>query len=311
MQLSSIEFMPTIRTFGPHASPTAFREVAQAAEAEGFAGVTVGEHVTFPERISESPFSESGDAPDHFDSSEQAYTALEVLSYLVALTEDLTLAMSMSLPSLHNPVEFTKEVFTVDALSAGRVDLGVAPGWLETEFEVLDVPFSERGARLDDFLQIFTKACSTPEFAYSGKTYSFQKTGFHPIPERDGGPPVWIGGTSGASLRRTAEFGEGFVVVWERPDEIADLRDRVMNAWRDFDRDGEPGIGVSRPFYVASPDESAPDRPFMGEPASIVADIEAFHDVGVTRFDLAFPTGDPAGQVEQLERFSDGVLASL
>jgi probable F420-dependent oxidoreductase len=278
---------------------------------EGFHGVTVGEHVTFPERISESPFSESGEAPDHFDSSEQAYTALEVLSYLAARTEDITLATSMSLPPLHNPVEFTKEVFTLEALSNGRVDLGVAPGWLETEFKVLNVPFEERGRRLDDFLQIFTKACSTSEFAYSGDTYSFQKTGFHPIPDRDGGPPIWIGGTSGASLRRTAEFGEGFVVVWEHPDEIASLRERVMNAWTDYNRSGEPGIGVSRPFYVARPGESAPDRPLMGEPESIAADIKAFQDVGVTRFDLAFPTGEPVSQIEQLERYSHEALPAL
>lgn len=309
--MATIEFMPTVRTFGPNANPSAFSEVAQTAESEGLDGVTVGEHVTFPERISESPFSESGDAPDHFDSGEQAYTALEVLSYLAAETEDVTLATSMSLPPLHNPVEFTKEVFTLEALSAGRVDLGVAPGWLETEFEVLDVPFAERGRRLDDFLRIFTEACSTGEFAYSGDTYSFQKTGFHPIPDRDGGPPIWIGGTSGASLRRTAEFGEGFVVVWERPDEIASLRERVMNAWSDYDRSGEPGIGVSRPFYVAQPGESVPDRPLMGEPAKIAADIERFHEVGVTRFDLAFTTGEPNGQVEQLERFSDEVLPAL
>lgn len=308
---ATIEFLPTVRTFGPEASPAAFRQVARTAESEGFDGVTVGEHVTFPERISESPFSESGDAPEHFNSGEQAYTALEVLSYLAAVTQDLTLATSMCLPPLHNPVEFTKEVFTLEALSEGRVDLGVAPGWLETEFEVLNVPFAERGTRLDDFLRIFTKACTTGEFAYDGDTYSFQKTGFHPIPERDGGPPIWIGGTSGASLRRTAEFGEGFVVVWERPEEIASLRDRVLNAWSDYDRRGKPGIGVSRPFYVAQPDESTPDRPLMGEPAKIAADIEAFHDVGVTRFDLAFPTGDPAGQVEQLERFSDEVMTAL
>ncbi|WP_436348074.1 TIGR03619 family F420-dependent LLM class oxidoreductase [Natronorubrum sp. FCH18a] len=296
---------------GEHASPETFRRVATTAEDTGFDSLTVGEHITFPEEMSESPFSPSGEPPAHFDIGENTYTTFEVLSFLAAVTDDIGLKTSMCIAPLHNPVELTNEIFTVNALSNGRVDVGVAPGWLETEFDVLNVPFEERGARLDDFLEIFTTACNTPEFAYDGQTYSFDKTGFRPAPERKDGPSVWIGGTSGASLRRTAEFADGFVVVWESPDEISSLRSRALNAWDDYNRDGEPAVGVSRPFYVATRGETTPDRPLMGEPAKIIEDIQAFRDVGVTQFDLAFTSGDPDDQITQLERFSDSVLSQL
>lgn len=301
---SEPEFGVMLSTFGDHASPQAFRRMAKTAEYEGFDAVWAGDHISFPADIPEEyPFSPTGESP--FDISLDTYDVFAVLSHLAAVTDDVDLGTNTCIVPYRHPIVLTRNALTTEHLSDGRFDFGVAPGWMRTEFEVLDVPFEERGSRTDEFLTIFDRARTEGEFAFEGPHHSFQETGFHPTPDK-GRPRMWIGGKSGASFRRVAEFGDGWTIFWDRPNEIAAARERIMNAWTDYDRDGEPEIAVIRALHVG--EDTDRDSLFTGAPNGIVESIEAYAEAGVTRVVFDFYTTDIDEQVEQVERFADRVM---
>lgn len=298
-----------LSTFGEGAGPDKFGRVADRAERGGFDAVWVGDHVSLPADIPDTyPFSPDGESP--FDVGQDTYDLFGVLSFLAARTETVTVGSNTCIVPYRHPVVLARNALTVEALSEGRFDFGVAPGWMRTEFEVLDVPFEERGSRTDEFLRIFERACEEGEFAFDGPHHSFQETGFHPMPE-DGRPKIWVGGKSGAALRRVAEFADGWTIFWDRPDAIASARERIMNAWTDYDREGDPEIAVVRAVDVGAEQDSDTDRTFVGSPAEICEDVEAYREAGVTRvvFDFFDPTTE--GQLDQMIRLADDVLPSI
>lgn len=307
---SDPEFGVMLSTFGDHASPDAFRRVATTAEEVGFDAVWAGDHVSFPAEIPDTyPFSPSGESP--FDVSQDAYDVFGVLSHLAAVTESVDLGTNTCIVPYRHPVVLARNALTVEALSGGRLDFGVAPGWMETEFEVLDVPFEERGGRTDEFLEMFERACEAGELAFDGPYHSFQRTGFHPVPDEEGRPKIWVGGRSGAAFRRVAQFGDGWTIFWDRPDDVAAARRRITNAWTDFDREGDPEIAVVRATDVGPDPDRDPSKPLVGEPEAVAADVEAYADAGTTRIVIDFYTTDIDEQVEQVRRFADGVIDAL
>jgi probable F420-dependent oxidoreductase len=304
---SEPEFGVMLSTFGDHAYPEAFSRVARTAETEGYDAVWAGDHVSLPAEIPDTyPFSPSGESP--FDVELDTYDVFEVLSYLAGVTEEVKLGTNTCIVPYRHPVVLARNALTLEALSEGRLDFGVAPGWMETEFEVLDVPYEERGSRTDEFLRIFERAREEGQFAFEGPHHNFQETGFYPTPERDR-PPIWVGGRSGASFRRLAEFGDGWTIFWDHPEDIADARERIGRAWDDYDREGDPEIALTRAVHVGTDAER--DTLLTGEPAEIVEDVEAYAEAGVTRIVLDFYTREVDAQIEQIERFADRVMSAL
>lgn len=303
---SEMDFGVMLSTFGDHASPEAFHRVATTAEDVGFDSVWAGDHISFPAEIpDEYPFSPSGKSPFHI--SQDTYDVFGVLSHLAAVTDTVDLGTNTCIVPYRHPVVLARNALTVEALADGRFDFGVAPGWMRTEFEVLDVPFEERGSRTDEFLEMFTRACEEGEISFDGPHHSFQETGFHPTPQGNG-PKIWLGGKSGAAFRRTAQFGDGWTIFWDRPDDIAASRERLMNAWTDFEREGDPEVAVIRATEVGEDTERDASKPLVGEPEKIAADIEEYAEAGTTRVVIDFYTTDIDEQIEQTERFADGVV---
>lgn len=298
-----------VGTFGAQASKENIERLATTAEEAGLDSVWVGDHVAFPDEIPDTyPFSKSGKAP--FDIEQDAYDCFNVLSYLAGVTDDVELGTNTCIVPYRHPVVLARNALTVEHLTDGRFDFGVAPGWMETEFEVLDVPYEERGSRTDEFLDVFERAREQVEFSFDGPHHSFQKAGFHPAPE-EGRPKIWVGGKSGASIRRVGQYGDGWTIFWDHPEDVAETRERIMNAWTDFDRSGDPEIAVTRATHAGTDTERDTDRLLIGEPESIAEDVEAYADAGTTRIVLDFYTRDVEEQIEQIERWGDRVLPAL
>ncbi len=101
-----------------------------------------------------------------------------------------------------------KMLSTLDALSYGRLIVGVGAGWLSQEFEALGVPFDKRGALTDEYLEAM-KALWTSDgpTSFHGPTTHFENVLCEPKPVQRPHPPLWIGGGSGAALRRAAKLG--------------------------------------------------------------------------------------------------------
>jgi probable F420-dependent oxidoreductase len=265
------------------ANPAAFDRLAAATEAAGLDALCVGDHVAIPEEIPDTyPFSASGRSP--FAVDQDIYDAFQVLAYLAAQTDDLLLGTNTTIAPYRHPVTMTKHALTLDALSGGRFELGIAPGWMETEFEVLDVPYEERGSRTDEFLAILDRAREEAEFAFEGPHRSFQTTGFYPRPPAEGRPPIWIGGYSGASFRRLGEVGHGWTIFPADPDEVRDGLERAEHAWEDHDREGDPEVAVA----LNSLDLGVEDGELVGDREGVIEELSAYVEAGATRI-YVFP----------------------
>ena len=98
-------------------------------------------------RYSYSPTGRMGGSPDV-----QMPDPLEYLAFVAACTERLVLGTAVVVATLHQPAVLAKRVATLDALSGGRVRLGVGSGWQVEEYAACGVPYEKRGARLDEVI---------------------------------------------------------------------------------------------------------------------------------------------------------------
>ena len=308
--MTDMEFGVTLWNVGDadYTNPETFRQVALTAEEYSFDSVWAGEHVIIPDDIpAEYPFTPDGEAP--MDISQSTYDVFDILAHIAGMTDEINIGTNVAVVPYRHPVILAKHVLTHQALYPGRFEFGAAPGWLETEFEVLDVPFEERGQRLDEFFELFDRIYEEKELSFDGEFHSFQKAGFHPVPDEQ--PPIWLGGNSGAAIRRIAEYGDGWSTYWAKPDDVASMKERIMNAWRDYDREGEPEIAVARPVHVGTDTERSTDRPLVGEPESILEDIETYADVGTTRLILTTYDTSTEAQLEQIQRFGKEIIPQI
>ncbi|MEX2246995.1 MAG: LLM class F420-dependent oxidoreductase [Dehalococcoidia bacterium] len=197
---------------GPFAKPEAIASFATAADAAGFDGLWVFDHVVLQkEQQSKYPYSPDGSLgfPPTLDFLEP----LTLLTYLAGVTSRVRLGTSVLVLPMRQPVLHAKIMATIDALSGGRFVLGAGVGWWKQEFEVLSVPFERRGKRMDECLQLL-RALWTEDFVrFKGEFYECVDWTCNPKPARPGGIPVWLGGESRGQLQRIGKYADGWLAT--------------------------------------------------------------------------------------------------
>jgi probable F420-dependent oxidoreductase len=176
------------------ALPDVIRDTAVRAEQLGYDSVWVSDHVVVP-RANIRNFGET------------VFDPLVTLSVIAGTTRRVRLGTTVLIVPYRNAVVTAKMVSSLDALSGGRVVLGIGAGWVAAESAMLGVPFAERGAMTDEHLAAMQELWTSPEPTFSGKYTQFSGLVFEPRPVQTPHPPVWVGGHSRAALRRTAQFG--------------------------------------------------------------------------------------------------------
>jgi probable F420-dependent oxidoreductase len=255
-------------------------EVAEAADVLGYHHLTCSEHVAVPAGAVSATGSRRGT---------RYHDPAVTLAFLAARTTRIRLATHVLVAGYHHPLQVAKTFGTLDVLSGGRVVLGVGVGSLREEFELLGVPFTDRGRRADDFLRALRAAWGVAEPAYEGEYYSFGGLVVDPCAtSRE--PRIWIGGRTGRSLRRALTFGDGWVPFGLRPDEVAALLDRV--------RDSAAWAARRQPFDVVL---TAEELDPAGDPEGVLARLSALIGAGATIVDLRCRHESAAELVEQLE----------
>lgn len=300
-----MEFGAFLPRWDEYATPGAWRRVARTAEDAGFDWIGRGDRMVFPDR------------PD--DPSYAARPASELFSVLACVageTDDIKIGTNVCVAPYRHPIHLVKQVFTLDTTTDGRFEFGVAAGWLEGEFDALDVPYETRGPRTDEFLEIYDAACQRDTVAYDGSHYSFDAVGFRPRPVQDGGPPLWLGGSASQTFRRAGARGVGWMISGRSPAEIRDGRDRLQAAWADYDRTGAPEIAANVDAAVTDrPTES--DNPLVGTVDTVVDGVRAYRNAGATRLNLQLSSGPDGGtltleeRLTQIQRFGDEILPAL
>jgi probable F420-dependent oxidoreductase len=201
--------------WGPTATPDEIDETVLAIEAAGYASLWVGDHVVFPRRV-ESPYPYNVDRRSPFDPDQPLYEPATLLAYVAARTSRVRLGISVLVLPQREPLLAAKQLAVVDALSRGRLVVGVGAGWMREEFEALGMPFDDRGARTDEWISILRHAWMRPHEPFRGRFRSFDPVGM--LPSRP--IPILIGGQSPPALRRAARLGEGWNGVRLSPDEV-------------------------------------------------------------------------------------------
>lgn len=194
---------------GPLANPATAAALAEAAEEYGVESLWTVEHVVIPAGYkSEYPYSKSGKMPGGEDVP--IPDPLIFLAWLAARTETVKLATGILILPQRNPLVLAKELATLDALSSGRMLLGIGVGWLREEFEAIGVPFETRGRRTDEYVAALREVWSNDVAEFDGEFAKFPALKSNPKPVK-GSIPVIVGGHSEAAARRAARIGDGFL----------------------------------------------------------------------------------------------------
>lgn len=162
------------------------------------------------------------------------YDPLVCLSWLAANTSTLELGTTVLILPYRNPLLVARMGANIDQLSGGRFILGVGAGWAKGEFQALGVPFDQRGAMSNEYLAAIKALWTSDLASYNGRFMSFESVNTAPRPVREPHPPIWVGGSSDAAIRRAVRFGNAwhpirFQIPWLREDGIPRLR-RVAEA---------------------------------------------------------------------------------
>ncbi len=222
-------------------------QLAQAAEEHGFESLWTVEHVVVPADYSSPyPYSADGKMPggrDDFDIPDP----LIWLSFAAAVTTRIKLATGILILPQRNPVVLAKTVATLDAMSEGRMILGIGVGWLEEEFKAIGVPFADRGRRTDDSIAALRALWEQDEPSYDGEFTQFANAYSRPQPA-NGTVPIVIGGHSKMAARRAGRLGDGFFPLGDDTDsviELIDLARKTATSQERNPRDIEITVGAS------------------------------------------------------------------
>jgi len=135
---------------------------------------------------------------------------LPFLSAVAARTRRLELGTAVLLAPFHDPLRIAEDAAVVDNISGGRLNLGLGLGWAPEEYRMFGAEHKGRGKRLAEFAQVMKQAWTQARFSFDGEHYSYDDIAITPKPARAGGPPIWLGGSAEAALRRSARYGDGY-----------------------------------------------------------------------------------------------------
>lgn len=155
----------------------------------------------------------------------QATTALAAMA---SCTDRIKLASGITLLTLQNPIIQAKTWATLDWFSGGRAVPVFAIGWMKGEFDLLRVPFHERGRMCDEYIQAIIALWTQESPSFEGSYVSFHDVGFAPKPIQQH-MPIWFGGDSETPWRRIAKWGHGWQPAHMHPKEFPRAMDYIRS----------------------------------------------------------------------------------
>ena len=131
---------------------------------------------------------------------------LETLAFVAANTDKIMLGTSVIDMLFHNPVILAKRFATLDILSEGRVMAGLGIGWSRDEYQVSNIPFSNRGKRADEFIQVLKKIWVDDVVEFKGEYYNIPPSIIGPKPIQIPHIPIYLGGFSPNTFARIVNY---------------------------------------------------------------------------------------------------------
>lgn len=291
-----IKFGLALRNTGPGSSAEAIEAGAETAERLGWETVWTTDHVLVPR----SAGAEYG----------RTFEAIVTLAWVGARHPGLKLATSVIVVPQRNAVLLAKELATLDALSEGRLIVGVGVGWNETEFANVGAAdrFHRRGAYLDETIRLWRHLWSGASEPFAGDFHSFSDFVFGPLPAQRGLVPIVVGGSSPAALRRAGALGDGYHPTRTGPELMAQRIPAIRAA---AEAAGRPMPRLSARVAVKAERVEGGGYSLSGDPQAMARDIRAFEGLGVDHLALVFDATEPAQLVAAIERFDSEVVRAV
>ncbi|HST80722.1 MAG TPA: LLM class flavin-dependent oxidoreductase [Kineosporiaceae bacterium] len=277
--------------------------MARTAEAVGFDSLWVGDHLLYelPDGETRGPW--------------EAWTSLAALA---AATERVELGPLVASTSFHAPAMLAKMAATVDAISGGRLIVGLGAGWNEREYQAFGFPYDNRVSRFEEAFTIIRTLLREHRIDFTGSYYQVADCTLDPAPSRPGGPPLMLGSIGPRMLRIGLPHVDAWNVWWSdygnTPEGFVAVRERVDAAIVQAGR--APGEVVATAAVLISlpggagrlmgETYNAPVQPVTGSAADIAGHLDAMAQAGATHLQLVV---DPITQASI--EFLGEVLAVL
>jgi probable F420-dependent oxidoreductase len=251
---------------------------------------------------------------------------LQTLTYAAACTEQLRLGCAVFVLPLHNPLHLAKAISSLDCLSHGRVEVGVATGGRQRPFAAFGVDPDRPVARFNEALALMKVCWTEREINFDGQLWKLQGGSMEPKPVQKPYPPVWFGGSAPAGMRRAVRHGDGFMGAGSQTpvqfaEQVKVVREELSAQGREPDT-----FRIGKRIYIHVDDDAARGRQrledaltrhygrggwsehiFAGPAEDCVAGVRAVADAGAELI-LLNPMVDDA---QQLERLATEVIPAL
>jgi alkanesulfonate monooxygenase SsuD/methylene tetrahydromethanopterin reductase-like flavin-dependent oxidoreductase (luciferase family) len=186
-----------------------------------------------------------------------SHEPLVALAAVVGVTSRIRLLTSILIGPVRETTLLARQAATLDALSGGRLTLGLGIGIREDDYAATGFPFHARGRRFDEQLPVLRRL-------WAGEPLGDGVGAIGPAPARPGGPEVLIGGYVDAVVRRIAAWGDGFMAPGGiDPVRARELWDRILEAWAVAGRPGRPRW-VSATYFALGPNADEAARAHVG-----------------------------------------------
>ena len=278
---------------------TYYAPLARAAEAAGYASMTVADSLVYPTHSDSTyPYTEDGDR--EFLEGKEFVETLTLVAMLGAVTTTLRFTPFVLKLPIRPPVLVAKQASSIAYLTGNRLGLGVGLSPWREDYAVMGVPWERRGRRFDECIDIVRGLTRGEEFEFHGEFYDIPPVTMTPAPTEP--IPILVGGHADAALRRAALRGDGWMHgggPQEELDVLLDRLDKIRHA------------------------EGVADRPFethvISFDAFTVDGCRRLEDRGITDVIVGFrvpyikgPDTEPlAKKIEHLERFAESVIAQV
>lgn len=290
---------------GPWATPDNQIYFAERAEELGYDSLWTFARLLYP----------VGSADGHWEGTfertfREVSEPIVTLAYIASRTSRVRLGFSALILPFYPPAVLARQLIQLDRVSAGRLLIGVAPGWSPDEFRAVGVPMERRVGRTLEYVEVMRRMWENEIASFSGEFAELPTTVVRPRPAQPR-LPVLMGGSSDKALLRAGQHADGWVgPSFASPEEVSQASRRIKEAAVSVGKDGDTMQVVARGAVFLRP-AGATDRPcFQGSIEEIRDDIAAFTTTGATDLflDLNFDEeivgqdSDPAASRDKAEQ---------
>jgi probable F420-dependent oxidoreductase len=207
----------------------AVRAYGQAASDLGYAHLAAYDHVVGGDTAV------LGDLGGPYDVHTTFHEPLVLFAYLAAFT-NLRFATSILIGPQRQTALLAKQAAEIDLLCGGQFRLGLGIGWNRVEYEALGQPFAERGAILDEQIDVLRQLWTQESVTVDGRFHHISAAGLAPLPIQR--PiPIWLGASAPAALRRVGRVADGWFPMVRPGGGLGDALEIVAEAAREVGRD--------------------------------------------------------------------------